>query len=132
MLCIRPFFGRHSMNRTYCLPMIACVLLCFPQASAAQDAAATFKAKVKPFLDAHCVDCHGPEVKKAGLRLDELRPDFADPRTAALWIKTHDKIAHGEMPPKKRARPPQADLDQVTQWLNRQLHAHSREKQEKE
>ena len=91
-----------------------------------------FKTKIKPFLEAHCVDCHGPEVKKAGLRLDELKLDLENPKALALWIKAHDKIVQGEMPPKKRPRPPQAELDQVTQWLNQQLHAQSRQKQEKE
>jgi mono/diheme cytochrome c family protein len=120
------------MNRAFFLPTAVVALLLFTQDSSAQDATATFQAKIRPFLDAHCTDCHGPEVKKAGLRLDELKLDFADPKTLALWIKAHDKMAQGEMPPKKRARPPQAELDQVTHWLYQQLHAHSREKQEKE
>jgi hypothetical protein len=31
-----------------------------------------FSARVAPILDRHCVTCHGPEKKKAGLRLDSF------------------------------------------------------------
>src|SRR5436190_23883636 len=99
------------MLRICSLSLIAVVMFLVPHRVCAQD---MFKAQIKPFLDAHCVDCHGPDVKKAGLRLDDLKADFADPKAIALWIKAHDKLVAGEMPPKKRARPPQRDLDLVT------------------
>ncbi len=114
------------MNRT--LSFVGMLLLA--SMASAQDAA--FASKVKPFLETHCVDCHGPDVKKAGLRLDTLKPDFTDAKAVELWTKVHDKIAHGQMPPPKRPRPPQAELAQATQWLNQQLQAQSRARQEKE
>ncbi len=104
-------------------------MLIFTGSVPAQDA---FKAKIKPFIDAHCVDCHGAETKKAGLRLDELKPDFNDSRAMATWIKAHDKMVQGEMPPKKRPRPAKDELDAVTHWLHKELHAASLEKQKKE
>lgn len=91
-----------------------------------------FEAKVKPFLAAHCIECHGPDVRKAKLRLDTLKPDFADPRLAEIWTKVHDKVVEGKMPPPKQPRPPRDELLQSTQWLYRQLHAASRARQEKE
>ena len=102
-----------SMRRAFCLPSLAAVFLMCAGHASAQDAA-SFTAKIRPFLNAHCVDCHGPEVKKAGLRLDDLKLDFENPRTLALWIKANNKIAQARFLPRKRARPPQADLDQVT------------------
>src|SRR5436190_20165167 len=78
--------------------------------ASAQDSAASFKEKIKPFLEAHCIDCHGPDTKKAGLRLDELKADFADSITATQWIKVLDKVHGGEMPPKNRARPAAKDV----------------------
>ena len=112
--------------------MIAVVLVLAARGACAQDVPASFKAKIKPFLDAHCVECHGPDVKKAGLRLDDLKPDFADPKTAALWIKAHDKLAAGAMPPNNRAGPPQRDLEMATQWLRTELQTASLERQKKE
>ncbi len=103
----------------------------FALAGTAQNAAAV-KNVLRPFLDAHCIDCHGAEVKKAGLRLDQLKADFNDPRVMATWVKVHDKIASGEMPPKKRPRPAQADVAKVTQWLHKDLHTASLDKQKKE
>src|SRR5437764_14103517 len=107
------------MNRFASLPLLAITILLLVGSVRAQD---TFRTKIKPFLDAYCVVCHGPDVKKAGLRLDELNPDFVDPKTIALWIKAHDKIVTGAMPPKQRERPPQRDLDMATQWLHKELH----------
>src|SRR5436190_12801147 len=91
-------------------------------AASAQDRVAAFKAKIKPFLEAHCIECHGPDTKKAGLRLDELKADFADARTAGQWIKVLDKVHSGEMPPRKRQRPEAKDLAAVTHWLRAALH----------
>ena len=112
-------------------PFVIVTFLLISQSAAAQDQAA-FKAKIKPFLDAHCIDCHGPDVKKANLRLDQLQPDFSDAKLMKHWVHVHDKIVAGEMPPKKRERPPQRDLDSVTQWLQKELHAASLDKQQKE
>jgi len=103
----------------------------FLGSASAQDQA-SFKTTIKPFLDAHCIDCHGAETKKAGLRLDNLKADFSDTRTMATWVKVHDRIAAGEMPPKKRERPAERDLKTTTAWLHKELHAASLDKQKKE
>src|SRR5262245_63761600 len=118
------------MNRRLNFTISTALLGFLAATSSGQDG--VFQAKIRPFLDAHCVDCHGPEVHKAGLRLDKLKPDFADAKTVALWTKVHNKIAQGQMPPSKRRRPPQNELTQTTTWLNEQLHAHGRARQEKE
>jgi mono/diheme cytochrome c family protein len=70
----------------------------------------SFGATVKPLIDAHCVDCHGADTHKAGLRLDTLAADFRDEKAAVTWTHVFDKITTGEMPPKKRERPPQRDV----------------------
>ena len=95
------------------------------QHASAQDRSASFKAKVAPLIENHCVDCHGPRVQKANLRLDNLKPDLHDERTAAAWAAVHDKLVAGEMPPKKRERPAPAELQAATTWLNKELHAAS-------
>lgn len=91
--------------------------------------AATFDTGVKPLIDAHCIDCHGADTQKAGLRLDTLPADFRDP--SATWVHVFDKLVAGEMPPKKRERPPHADLIAATQFLHAQLRAASLERQQK-
>ena len=72
------------------------VLLALFEASAAAQDAAAFNGKVKPFIKAFCIDCNGPDVKKAGLRLDILGTDLADEATLAKWVHAYDKIAAGK------------------------------------
>ena len=87
----------------------------------AEDSAASFNASVKPLISAHCTDCHGEDLQKAGLRLDTLPADLHDDAVMANWVKVLDKLTAGEMPPKKKARPPQGEIDAATQWLAREL-----------
>jgi hypothetical protein len=66
--------------------------------------AATPKA-ITTFFDQHCVECHDAEVKKGGLDLTALSFDLKDPQLFEKWVKVHNSVADGEMPPKKKARP---------------------------
>lgn len=112
------------MARLIPLLLLAGAILSAPEASG-QDPATSFAVKVRPFLESHCTTCHGPDVQKAGLRLDTLGNDLHDGRTMAQWIRVYDKVISGEMPPKKRERPPQRDLNTVTELLSRELYAAS-------
>ena len=76
---------------------------------------------LKPFLEKHCFDCHDADAKKGGLQLDALSTDFADKAAFAAWVKVFDKTTHGEMPPKKKARPALAELQPVMAALRAQL-----------
>lgn len=58
-------------------------------------------AQLRPFLDAHCMSCHDAEAKKGGL--DLTAPiDWAKADDRARWVRVHDRVAKGEMPPGKR------------------------------
>ncbi len=107
------------------------VFLVVSQHAPGQDLSATFKAKVAPLIAAHCVDCHGPNVQKANLRLDNLAPNLQDQRTLATWATVYDKLASGAMPPKKRERPTETELRSATGWLQTELHAASLSHQQK-
>ena len=86
---------------------------------------------LQPFLEKHCFDCHDADTHKAGLRLDTLAMDFRDEKTARTWTRVFDKIVSGEMPPKKRERPPPQDIRATAQYLYTQLRAVSLEHQQK-
>jgi len=83
------------------------------------------------FIDKHCVDCHGAETHKAGLRLDTLAADFHDEKAAEKWTRVYDKLVAGEMPPKKRERPQPQEIEAATSFLHAQLHTASLERQQK-
>ena len=93
-------------------PLVAALLVHIPAATAAEPGA---------FLDQHCVECHDADVKKGGLDLTALETGFSDGKAFATWVKVHDAIARGEMPPKKKPRPPADEIAAVTDWLDRQL-----------
>ncbi|CAN5906389.1 DUF1592 domain-containing protein [soil metagenome] len=73
------------------------------------------------FLDKHCFECHDGDVQKGGLRLDNLAFDGASPEKEATWIKVLDRVEAGEMPPKKKERPPQDQLTAFASSLKQQL-----------
>ena len=73
------------------------------------------------FFALHCTECHDAETKKGNLDLTSLKPDFADAENFARWVKVHDRIESGEMPPKKKARPPAADTAAVVKALRESL-----------
>ncbi len=76
------------------------------------------EAPSKAFLAKHCVSCHDSETPKGNLDLSALKMDFADAETRARWVKVHDRIASGEMPPKKKPRPSPIEIKAVTGWLS--------------
>jgi cytochrome c553 len=81
-----------------------------------------FEMKFRAFAGAHCADCHGPDVTKAGLRLDTLPATFDESAIAAKWTKVLDKMTKGEMPPKKQERPPEKEKREITVALQGKLH----------
>ena len=110
--------------------LVACVLLTIPRLSAADDRVTEFPAKaVRPFLDAHCLGCHDAATKKGGLDLENLPADLQKPETFRTWVKVHDQIRSGEMPPAKRKRPPQAETDASAGGLDAALVAADRRRQ---
>ncbi len=85
-----------------------------PMPVAAEESLTTFLAK-------HCTECHDKDTKKGNLDLTSLKPDFTDAETFARWVKVHDFVASGEMPPKKKARPSVADTAAVLKSLRESL-----------
>lgn len=62
-------------------------------------------ASLQPFLKAHCFECHDTDTAKGNLDLTKASFDLNDRQVQARWVKVHDRVASGEMPPKKKARP---------------------------
>ncbi|MCX6858598.1 MAG: DUF1592 domain-containing protein [Verrucomicrobia bacterium] len=63
-------------------------------------------AEPSALFEQHCTECHDAETKKGGLDLTSLTLKLDDRANFTTWEKVHDRIASGEMPPKKKARPP--------------------------
>ncbi len=94
-------------------PLAVCVSLLAARAHAAAPAA---------FIGQHCAKCHDADSKKGGLDLTSLKPDYSDPEIFAKWVKIHDRIQSGDMPPKKeKKRPAAEDIKSVTGTLAHSL-----------
>ena len=60
----------------------------------------------RPFLKAHCFECHGSEKQKGELRFDTLGTNLSELHTLEAWQGILDQLNLGEMPPKKQPQPP--------------------------
>ncbi len=97
------------------------VCLAFLAAPAASVAApgAPFRA----FIEQHCLECHDADVKKGNLDLSSLAFSPANATNFSQWVTIHDRVADGEMPPKKKARPSAAELSSFLSPLASSLSA---------
>ena len=77
-------------------------IFCFAGAALADE-------RPNAFIEQHCADCHDADEKKGGLDLDALNADFTNADGFAKWVKVLDRTESGEMPPKKKARPPEGE-----------------------
>ncbi len=65
--------------------------------------------EVAGFLATYCLECHDTEVRKGDLDLTDFTLTPEDPTNFAAWVKLHDRVDSGEMPPGKKARPDASD-----------------------
>jgi mono/diheme cytochrome c family protein len=59
----------------------------------------------REFLKANCFACHNATTKEGKLDLTALKFDPNNAQTFATWVKVHDRVRDGEMPPKGMPRP---------------------------
>jgi len=81
----------------------------------------------RDFIDRHCLECHDAESKKGGLDLTALSFTPADSTNFSRWVLVHDRLAAGEMPPRKKARPSMAEQEAFLQAISVPLIATERE-----
>lgn len=60
---------------------------------------AALPAKLAPLIEQSCLDCHDTGTAKGSLDLTALPFDLNDHSTRERWIRIHDRIEKGEMPP---------------------------------
>lgn len=110
-----------TMSSRLFRPLLLCLAFVALSGAARAQSADAFTPQFRKFADAHCIECHGPDVQKSKLRLDTLTTKFDDKDISATWVKVLDKLAKALMPPPKSARPPAKELGAVTTELNRHL-----------
>ncbi|MGV3608906.1 MAG: DUF1592 domain-containing protein [Planctomycetaceae bacterium] len=97
--------------------LIAYASLLHPVASADDLPAPTLL-----LLKQACGDCHGPETAEGGLDISALSLELSTSAVRERWIRIHDRIEKGEMPPKESDLP-KASRDTLVTSLQKVLHA---------
>src|SRR6266705_6722556 len=62
---------RHSCLALFLVPALSGADLDLSKLPPPVKRVVSFENEVKPLLAAHCVQCHGPDRQKSGLRLDQ-------------------------------------------------------------
>jgi hypothetical protein len=79
--------------------------------------------KLQPFLDRHCLDCHGDDAHQAGMRLTDLSTDLEDPYSFRAWVTVFERVEKGEMPPRDAEQPAEAERNEFLKMLGSALNA---------
>ena len=93
-----------------------------PAMNAAQapntDVERDYSATVQPFLNSYCVSCHTGERAAAQLDLRRYTSAASVVQDFAKWDRVRDKLAAHQMPPQQAKQPPEADRQQVINWIS--------------
>lgn len=93
---------------------------------AGEAAGAAFAKDIKPLLEAHCIACHGPTKRKAGVDLSLATDEAAVQRDHATWKKVADQLASREMPPEDaKSQPSESERQRLMAWIKTSLAAGS-------
>ena len=106
---------------------LLCLSGVFPRTAGAQE-----PRKVAALVKSHCVECHSGTKPEAGLNLKQLKFDLADRHAFATWVRVHDKLAAGEMPPPDADQPSPNERRAAVGELQKTLHAASLAQQKTE
>src|SRR5438876_8339437 len=86
-------------------------------AQSAPRSTADFDQSVLPFLSTNCYLCHNAQLKSGGLNLEAYKTAASIAQNRETWEKVIHKLQAGEMPPKGRPRPNEAELKAVIGWI---------------
>ncbi|WP_439631522.1 DUF1592 domain-containing protein [Gemmata sp.] len=82
-----------------------------------------FKAKILPFLQKYCVDCHKGDKAGGGLSLDWYTSEAQARKARKDWGAMQHALAAGEMPPPKTKKPQPTKEERafVVEWIENSL-----------
>lgn len=104
-------FMHSSCTRAIAAFLLLCWLLALPVHA---DSVAPH---VQTFLDAHCIRCHGKDLKEGDFRIDNLSPKVGFEDTPQ-WAEIMERINSGEMPPEDEPKQPTADERAgIVEWI---------------
>lgn len=87
-------------------------------AAANISSAADLNETSQALFKSHCLDCHNSDNQEGNLDLSALKSDLNDPATMATWIRIHDRVKSGEMPPKDAEQPTSSSRDEFVMSIH--------------
>ena len=84
--------------------------------------------KATALIENSCLDCHDEFEQKGNLNLETLAPISEDPSSMHRWLQIYDRVAAGEMPPRKK-RFSLEEKDRFTEMLGAELREFDTERQ---
>jgi mono/diheme cytochrome c family protein len=76
-----------------------------------------FDKDLKPFLEQHCIRCHGEKKQKGDFRIDTLSKDIGTKDTPQ-WFEVLQNISTGDMPPEdEKVRPTAEEGASIVRWI---------------
>ena len=89
--------------------------------------ASALEAEIANFTDRYCSSCHNDVDKEGGLDLTTLAMVPGDVGNFSTWVKVHDRVQNGEMPPKEKKRPEARDAAAFLKQLSSGLVSQERD-----
>jgi mono/diheme cytochrome c family protein len=83
-------------------------------------------AAVRPLVVKYCVSCHDAKGKKGGLDLDRFHTAADVRKGTKVWEGVVEQLEAGEMPPKEKPQPTDAERKQLVAWVRSFLDAEAR------
>jgi len=79
--------------------------------------ASEFDGKVRPFLETHCVACHGGESTKGHVDFTIFQTITDAETDPDLWETVSIVVADGEMPPEDEPQPSEEEREVLLDWI---------------
>src|SRR5438876_7886481 len=83
--------------------------------------AADYEREIRPLLKEFCLGCHSTEKHKGDLDLERFSSLSEVMKHPKVWQSVVEQISLGEMPPKEKPQPAEAQRVQLLGWANRVL-----------
>src|SRR3989454_959401 len=80
--------------------------------------AADYEKAIRPLLKEYCLGCHSTEKHKGDLDLERFTSLSEVMKQPKVWQDVVEQISLGEMPPKEKPRPSEAQRVRLLGWAN--------------
>ncbi|MEI7688222.1 MAG: c-type cytochrome domain-containing protein, partial [Planctomycetota bacterium] len=70
---------------------------------------------IVPFVEKHCVQCHGEKKPKGDVSLDVFKDEASIVKARKTWMRVLEQLHSGEMPPQGKPKPTVDEAERFVQ-----------------